>query len=104
MKVMVVGPGEAGKTALVHRLKTGEFLPSAQMTDGIEVNEWRHDGVDFYFWDFGGQAAYLNTHPMFFSNRTIFLLVLNPRSHGPGSWSRTWRRCGTARPTRRCWW
>ena len=66
----------------MRRLKTGEFLRDAQMTDGIEVNEWQHDGVDFYFWDFGGQAVYLNTHPLFFSNRTIFLLVLNPRSHG----------------------
>src|SRR3546814_1397023 len=75
---MVVGPGEAGKTTLVHRLTTVKFLHNYQLTDGIAVNEWQHDNVDFYFWDFGGQSVYLNTHPLFFSNRTIFLLVLNP--------------------------
>src|SRR3546814_2639386 len=79
VKVMVVGPGEAGKTTLVNRLKTDEFLSSASMTDGIAVNDWQHDNVQFYFWDFGGQSVYLNTHRLFFSNRTIFLLVCNSR-------------------------
>jgi GTPase SAR1 family protein len=108
MRIMVVGPGEAGKTTLVHRILTGEFTATQfSRTDGISMNEWEwsppmtsassstgatdSDGnpdaddnqnlnVRLSLWDFGGQEVYLNTHPMLFSNQTIYLLVWNPLS------------------------
>jgi hypothetical protein len=42
MKIMVVGPGTAGMTTLVHRILTGEFTPGQfTMTDGISMKEWK---------------------------------------------------------------
>ena len=79
VKVMLVGPGEVGKTTLVHRLKTGAFQPAEfPMTDGIEMQEWKHEDVDFQLWDFGGQNVYSNTHAMFFDNRSVFVVLWNP--------------------------
>jgi GTPase SAR1 family protein len=97
MRVMVVGPGEAGKTTLVHRMLTGRFsLGQFLATDGISMKEWTilpppaassgdGDGsedlnVCLSLWDFGGQEVYLNSHPLLFSDQTLYLLVWNPRS------------------------
>jgi hypothetical protein len=42
MRVMITGPGDAGKTTLVHRLLTNEFAPRQfSMTDGVSMKEWR---------------------------------------------------------------
>jgi GTPase SAR1 family protein len=42
MRVMITGPGDAGKTTLVHRLLTDEFTPRQfSMTDGVSMREWR---------------------------------------------------------------
>lgn len=81
MKVMMVGPPGAGKTTLVHRLKTGEFLPDAQRTDGVEIHDLSHWAATLYLWDFGGHPDLLKTHRVFFSSRAILLLVFDPRSH-----------------------
>lgn len=54
MKVMVIGNGDAGKTTLVHRMKTGEFNNEAfDMTDGIQMTEYKHSGIEFSVWDLG---------------------------------------------------
>jgi GTPase SAR1 family protein len=79
MKVMMVGPSGAGKTTLVHRLRTFEYLPNAQTTDGIEVSDLNRHDVTLHLWDFGGHPDLLKTHHIFFSNRAVFLLVFDPR-------------------------
>jgi GTPase SAR1 family protein len=87
MRVMLVGPGDAGKTTLVQKILTGEFLHQQfTMTDGISTNDWlvsapnSNDVIQFSFWDFGGQEVYLNSHHLLFSNQTLYLLVWNPRA------------------------
>jgi internalin A len=82
MRVMVVGPGDAGKTTLVHRLLTDEFSPNQfLMTDGVSMKEWKPTPqMNFSLWDFGGQQMYLNTHAMLFADKTLYLLVWNPRA------------------------
>lgn len=94
IKVLVVGPGEAGKTTLMHRLITGEFPKEPfPMTDGISLQHWRAeqqlqggDGtaavkkVQFMLWDFGGQPVYMNTHPMLFTDEALYLVLCNPRT------------------------
>jgi GTPase SAR1 family protein len=93
MRVMLVGPGSAGKTTLVHRLLTEEFAAGQfSMTDGISMKEWKLSGANddvpplhlqLSLWDFGGQEVYMNSHPMLFSDKTLYLLVWNPRSGIP---------------------
>jgi GTPase SAR1 family protein len=103
MRVMITGPGDAGKTTLVHRLLTEEFSPRQfSMTDGVSMREWRPTATGdplshlslfgsqliidtgltahLSLWDFGGQEVYLHTHPMLFSDKTLYLLVWNPRA------------------------
>lgn len=99
MKVMLVGPGEAGKTTLLNHLLCGKFVTSPGMTDGVAMKTWspqlslqelqqpqQQSSCDerkilLSMWDFGGQEIYLNTHPILFSDKTLYLLVWNPRSH-----------------------
>jgi GTPase SAR1 family protein len=78
IKVMVVGEGEAGKTTLIRRLFKDEYTGLNERTDGVEINRMELEGIDYNFWDFGGQHVYLNSHSLFFSRRTIFLIVINP--------------------------
>lgn len=83
---MFLGPGEVGKTTLVHKLTTDEFSVSRNdRTDGVEMHDWRHGSVDFQLWDFGGQDVYFNTHAMFFESRCVYLILWNPlveHAHG----------------------
>jgi GTPase SAR1 family protein len=105
MKVMLVGPGEAGKTTLLNHLLKGEFVPSEGMTDGVSMRTWSpqlplfpspspsqdemrdqsssnssEPKIQLSMWDFGGQEIYLNTHPILFTDKTLYLIVWNPRS------------------------
>ena len=81
MRVMIVGPGEAGKTTLVHRLLHDEYCGNIPMTDGVSMKEWQpRPDVNLSLWDFGGQQVYLNSHAMLFADKTLYLLVWSPRA------------------------
>jgi GTPase SAR1 family protein len=84
MRIMLVGPGFSGKTTLAHRIMEGKFLKDIPMTDGVLMKEWnppsRNETIALSVWDFGGQEVYLNTHPLFFSEESLYLLVWNPRA------------------------
>jgi hypothetical protein len=82
MRVMIVGPGDAGKTTLVQRLLTDQFSARQfSMTDGVSMKEWRPTPeMNLSLWDFGGQQVYLNTHAMLFADKTLYVLVWNPRA------------------------
>jgi GTPase SAR1 family protein/Leucine-rich repeat (LRR) protein len=79
VKLMFIGPGEAGKTTLIHRLREGKFEGGFGMTDGVSMTDWTIDELRMSCWDFSGQGVYMNTHSLFFSERTVFVLVWNPR-------------------------
>jgi hypothetical protein len=77
-RVMLVGPEKAGKTTLANRLLHGRFLPAQERTDGVEMHDWQGEAADFQLWDFGGQDVYFNSHPLFFHERCIYLMIWNP--------------------------
>lgn len=81
VKLMFIGPGEAGKTTLIHRLREGKFDGGFAMTDGVNMTDWTIDELRMSCWDFSGQGVYMNTHSLFFSERAVFILVWNPRQH-----------------------
>jgi predicted ATPase len=90
-KLVLVGEGGVGKTTLLNALmKNGERTPKADeaTTHGVKIDvnalQVAHpekDGVNIQLnaWDFGGQEVYRVTHQFFFSRRSLYLLVWEPR-------------------------
>ncbi len=89
---MLVGEGNVGKTTLLKALKSekGEEAPREHepTTHGVEIDihglrlpHPAQDGVEIQLnaWDFGGQDVYRVTHQFFFSRRSLYLLVWEPR-------------------------
>jgi internalin A len=84
LKLLLVGRGKAGKTTLVKQL-VGE-KPSAKEaeTHSIAIRELTLDcpqgQVRTRAWDFGGQEILHSTHQFFLTERSLYLLVLEPRT------------------------
>jgi GTPase SAR1 family protein len=90
-KLVLVGEGNVGKTTLLKALK-GKAGATPQehepTTHGVEIDihglrlpHPAKDGVEIQLnaWDFGGQDVYRVTHQFFFSRRSLYLLVWEPR-------------------------
>jgi Leucine-rich repeat (LRR) protein len=90
-KLVLVGEGNVGKTTLLKALKgLKEEAPQENepTTHGIKIDiqglllpHPTKDGVQIQLnaWDFGGQDVYRVTHQFFFSRRSLYLLVWEPR-------------------------
>lgn len=90
-KLVLVGEGNVGKTTLLKALKgkQGEAPQEHEpTTHGVEIDihglrlpHPAQDGVEIQLnaWDFGGQDVYRVTHQFFFSRRSLYLLVWEPR-------------------------
>ena len=90
-KLVLVGEGNVGKTTLLKALKGKEGATPQEhepTTHGVEIDihalrlpHPAKDGVEIRLnaWDFGGQDVYRVTHQFFFSRRSLYLLVWEPR-------------------------
>jgi len=86
-KLVLVGEGDVGKTCLLRALQ-GKVFKRQQTTKGMEVAReplpLPHPEIDVTLqlnaWDFGGQKEYQITHQFFFSPRSLYLAVWDPRS------------------------
>lgn len=76
--LFVLGPGTAGKTTMIKRLLHNEFYDNSLTTIGIERKNFICDNINFNFLDCGGQKIFLYTHPIFFTENVIYILVWNP--------------------------
>ena len=84
LKMLLVGRGRAGKTTLVKRL-AGEVPDERESeTHSISIRELtlgcERGEVRARAWDFGGQEILHATHQFFLSERSLYLLVLEPRT------------------------
>jgi internalin A len=91
-KLVLVGEGGVGKTTLLKALmgREGEEPREGEpTTHGVQIDihalrlpHPEKDGVDIQLnaWDFGGQEVYRVTHQFFFSRRSLYLLVWEPRA------------------------
>jgi internalin A len=84
LKLLLVGRGGAGKTTLVKRL-AGEAPDTHEPeTHSIAIRELTLEcprgQVRTRVWDFGGQEILHATHQFFLTERSLYLLVLEPRS------------------------
>lgn len=92
-KVVVVGDGGVGKTALLHNIQTGRFMSEYKPTLGAQMTirkifEVFKDQADISFWDFSGQerfafmrTAQLRSGQSWYSGATAALLVYDSTNH-----------------------
>ena len=87
-KLVLVGEGDVGKTTLLNALTGREPREGEPTTHGVEIDiealrlpHPEKDGIEIQLnaWDFGGQEVYRVTHQFFFSRRSVYLLVWEPR-------------------------
>jgi small GTP-binding protein len=78
-RVITVGDSGVGKTAMIHRMKTDEFLPEFCPTVGAGVAVIEHEtqwGIaQLQFWDTAGQELYRNIIPIYFKGAVCALLA-----------------------------
>ena len=90
-KLLLVGPGEVGKTTLMKKLHDPGYVfqPGTEpTTEGIQIiprdipccfdNDLK-ENVKTFFWDFGGQEIYHATHQFFLTKRSLYILVWEAR-------------------------
>ncbi len=90
-KMVMVGRGNVGKTALTKKLTNPEYvLAKTETTKGIDIlknpfkisiaqNGGQPSDFKFNIWDFGGQEKYDATHQLFITNRSIYLFLTEAR-------------------------
>ncbi len=92
-KLLVIGEGGAGKTSFIRKLqKIDAELPEEKDTTlGIDVCQWSYEiefkkipgmnNAQFHvnLWDFGGQKIYQGTHQIFFSDKSLYVLLADTR-------------------------
>ena len=86
-KLVLIGEGGVGKTTLLKALTGQKTREEEPTTHGVEIDIKAlslicpHSGVTIHLnaWDFGGQEVYRVTHQFFFSRRSVYLLIWEPR-------------------------
>ena len=87
-KLLLVGPGNVGKTWLLKALQ-GHVPNVKESTKGMEIAREplpvphpreAERSLQLNCWDFGGQEHYQITHQIFFSAKAVYLLVWKPRT------------------------
>jgi len=86
IKIVLVGNSYSGKSTFLNYLKTKRFkkgLPSTHwlVTEELENITIENVELKLRFFDFGGQDYYHDTHKMFFSSDSIYLLLWDENSN-----------------------
>ncbi len=98
-KLILVGEGGVGKTTLLRAMTGQEPRADERTTHGAKIDvkalllphpEKQGVKIQFNSWDFGGQEVYRVTHQFFFSRRSIYLLVWEPRKGVQASQVEDW--------------
>ena len=83
VKLVFIGDGSAGKTSLIRHLLGRSFNQDEETTRGIEILHWDvavgDSNMRVNIWDFGGQDLMHAEHQIFFSKRSLYVLVLDCR-------------------------
>ena len=97
VKLILVGACGAGKTSIVQALRDLPFREREESTPGIALSECTIDGgegqpVTVHLWDCSGQPICHLLHPLFFSPRNLFVVVLGGRDHREREDAQYWLR------------
>ena len=78
-KLILVGNSNVGKSSLSEYLRTGKTDKDIKSTHWLEIKLWQVKigtrNVNFRIFDFGGQEYYHDTHHIFFTKRTAYILL-----------------------------
>jgi internalin A len=84
VKLLLVGRGKAGKTSLIRQLAEEKPNPNETETHSIAIRQLfvpcSGGRVRARVWDFGGQEILHSTHQFFLTERSLYLLILEPRT------------------------
>jgi GTPase SAR1 family protein len=101
-KLLILGNGDAGKTCLAMNLAQKDYKSAKAdaeakggsiSTHGVQFWDLKNFqanvksnpvAVPLHLWDFGGQEIYHNTHRLFMSKGTVFVVVWNPEQDKQG--------------------
>lgn len=103
VRVLLVGPGGAGKTSLYDLITQRQTEKVKQATIGvahhdhqsIDLTIHKHlpkdkigEALELYLWDFGGQSIFHNLHQGFFSRENVVYVVVVDSRHeqAPDEW------------------
>lgn len=86
IKVVLVGNSYSGKSTFLNYLKTKRFKKGLPSTHWLVTEELKNikigkEELKLRFFDFGGQDYYHDTHKMFFSSDSIYLLLWDEKSN-----------------------
>lgn len=82
-KVLLIGNGKAGKTAIVNRIVNDDFDPNWDSTHGISLFQKPLGDFVLNYWDFGGQDLYHATHRLFMQKNAVYLLAWSLETEKP---------------------
>lgn len=74
-KVLLIGNGKAGKSAIVNRIVNDDFDPNWNSTHGISLLDKDLGEYHLNYWDFGGQDIYHATHRLFMQKNAAYILA-----------------------------
>jgi hypothetical protein len=88
-KILLLGNGGAGKTELSHRIRNvprpkSDYSNNRVSTHGVKLHNLpsfeprQGDKYHLQVWDFGGQDIYHNTHRVFATTGSVFVILWDP--------------------------
>lgn len=78
MKIILVGPANSGKTALVKKLAASNPNSKLSKYENIITADCVMSDILFSIWDLGDVKTYSNMHSLFFDPKALYLFVWNP--------------------------
>ena len=96
MKLLLVGRGGAGKTSLARALQGQSFSQRLKETKGVTITPWTlgvgKDRIRVHTWDFAGQVITHAAHQFFFTQQSLYILVLTGRENNERTDAEYWLR------------
>lgn len=85
IKLIMVGNSNVGKSTFVHWLKNKKVDKTIATTHWLDLGVWEvkraNKNYTVRIFDFGGQEYYHDTHHLFFTNRTAYVLIWDGKSN-----------------------
>ena len=101
VRVLLLGPGGAGKSSLADRLQGNTVEKVKCVTPGVNYQHHQplnlrktfpnyrlvHKQLDLFLWDFGGQTIFHGLHRAFLHENCVYILVVDSRhEQAPDDW------------------